>query len=659
MNLRMIAAAVTGIALAGAPVLGGVAAAASSPSADHVQPASSTRLVGVAPAAGRPSAGTPSELPVTQLLVKYRAGARRQANEIVPGGSRVTAAHLRAGRPLTAGVTAVPFTQPASVGSAWAAARQLATDPTVAFAEPDLAVTADSVTSTQAQLQAIATPNDPMLSEQWPLIGSYGIGESGSAGAWSKSRGSGVVVAVLDTGLTSHPDLVGQTVPGYDMIADPTIANDGNGRDADPSDPGDWTSTAASSWHGTHVSGTIAARTGNGAGVAGVAPQAKVEPVRVLGTGGGYVSDTVAGIYWAAGLPVSGVPLNTAPARVINMSLDSYAPLGCPVAEQDAINAATAAGVTVVVAAGNDGGQAADYAPANCANVVTVAASGPDGTAASYSNVGTTVTIAAPGGDMSHGASGGVLSTLNAGTTTPAAPSYAYYEGTSMATPQVSGAVAQLLAAMPGLTPAQVKARLRSTARVAGQCPALDCGAGILDAAALMPAAPAAAALATSIDPIERKRSDPAMAFLGGAVGARMSYPSGGQAQGYRYGWIYFSPATGAHAVQGSILTAYQQNGGPGGVLGLPMTDETTTPDRVGRFNHFALGGSIYWSPATGARPVYGAIRTRWAALGWETGRLGYPTSGEYGITGGRRSDFQHGSVSWIARTGSVTVSYR
>ncbi|HSP37153.1 MAG TPA: S8 family serine peptidase [Frankiaceae bacterium] len=651
MNRRLIAGAVLGTALAVVPVFGGVAAAASAPSSASgpVRQVGSAQPGGSVEKSVKPTNRSASTLPVAQLIVKYRAGAQRRGNETVPGASRVTAAHLRAGRALAAGVTAVPLSQPTSVDNAWVAARQLATDPTVAFAEPDLPVTADASPSTAAQLQAIATPNDPLLSDQWPLIGSYGIGESGSAGAWSKSRGAGVVVAVLDTGITSHPDLAGQTVSGYDMIADPAISNDGNGRDADPSDPGDWSSAGPSSWHGTHVSGTIVASTGNDFGVAGVAPQAKVEPVRVLGTGGGYVSDAVAGIYWAAGLPVSGVPLNANPARVINMSLDSYAPQGCPVAEQDAINAATAAGVTVVVAAGNDAGQAADYAPGNCANVVTVAATGPTGSSASYSNVGPAVTLAAPGGDMSSGPTGGVLSTLNSGTTTPGAPSYAYYEGTSMATPQVSGAVAQLLAAMPGLTPAQIKGRLTATARAVGQCPALACGAGILNAAALVPGP----------DPIVLKRADAAMGFLGNAVGSRLTYAGGGQAQGYQYGWIYYSPSTGAHAVKGAILAQYQQLGGPTGVLAYPTTDETTTPDGVGRYNHFSHGGSLYWTPSTGARAVYGAIRVSWAGLGWERGRLGYPTSSEYGISGGRRSDFQHGSIAWSSRMGSVTVAYR
>jgi subtilisin family serine protease len=301
------------------------------------------------------------------------------------------------------------------------------------------------------------------------------------------------VVAVLDTGITSHPDLAGQTVAGYDMISDPSISNDGDGRDANPSDPGDYYWDAygnfyPSSWHGTHVAGTIAARTDNGTGVAGVAPLAKVQPVRVLGAGGGYTSDIAAGIYWAAGLPVAGTPINPTPAKVINMSLGGYYPYGCPAVEQDAINAATAHGTTVVVAAGNDDDYADYYSPANCDNVVTVSAIGPAGYSAYYSNYGSKVDLAAPGGDMNYGSSGGILSTLNSGTTTPASPIYQYYEGTSMAAPHVAGAIAQLLSVQPGLTPAQVKARLKATARPLSTCSAFYCGAGLLDAAALIPA---------------------------------------------------------------------------------------------------------------------------------------------------------------------------
>ena len=374
----------------------------------------------------------------------------------------------------------VELTSPVELSVAEVAAQQLASDPRVEYAEPDLHLSAEAAAA------SVTAPTDSLLSQQWALVGGFGIRASG---AWARATGSGVVVAVLDSGLAAHPDLVGQTVAGYDMVSDPAAANDGGGRDADPSDPGDWSGSSASSWHGTHVSGTIAAATDNGVGVAGVAPRAKIQPVRVLGTGGGGAgSDILAGIYWAAGVPVSGAPANATPAKVINMSLSGNSP-GCPASYQQAINAATARGVSVVVAAGNQAISADTRTPANCENVVTVAAIGPQGYSAAYSNVGPRIDLAAPGGD-SFFPGGGVLSTINTGTTGPAGSGYASYEGTSMATPHVAGAIALLRSVVPDLTPAEVEARLKATARVVIECSVADCGAGILDAAALIPGAP-------------------------------------------------------------------------------------------------------------------------------------------------------------------------
>src|SRR5690606_31257016 len=144
------------------------------------------------------------------------------------------------------------------------------------------------------------------------------------------THGNGVVVAVLDTGITRHGDLDANVLPGYDFISDAGKANDGDGRDNDPSDPGDWVTlnqcpggnrAENSSWHGTHVAGTIAAVTNNAKGVAGTAFGARILPVRVLGTCGGYDSDIADAIVWAAGGSVSGVPTNANPAEVINLSL--------------------------------------------------------------------------------------------------------------------------------------------------------------------------------------------------------------------------------------------------------------------------------------------------------------------------------------------------
>lgn len=349
------------------------------------------------------------------------------------------------------------------------------------------------------------TPNDPSYPSQWhyftATVGTYG---ASLPGAWDLTAGSSaVVVAVIDTGILNHADLDGHIIPGYDFIADNLLANDGNGRDNNPSDPGDWITSAESSsgyfagcpvsnssWHGTHVAGTIAANSNNGVGVAGINWNAKILPVRVLGKCGGYTSDIVDGIRWAAGLAVTGVPNNPNPARVINMSLGGSG--ACSSTYQNAINAAVNAGVTVVVAAGNSNANAANYSPASCANVITVAATGRTGNRAYYSNYGTVVELSAPGGDKSIDS--GILSTLNSGTTVPGSDSYAAYQGTSMATPHVAGIVSLLLAVNPSLTPAQITSLLQSKVTsfpTGSTCTTANCGAGIINAAAAVAAAKA------------------------------------------------------------------------------------------------------------------------------------------------------------------------
>jgi serine protease len=271
------------------------------------------------------------------------------------------------------------------------------------------------------------------------------------------------------------------------------VSNDGNGRDTDASDPGDWITAGQcgtgspaqnSSWHGTHVAGTIAALTNNGSGVAGVAYGARIVPARVLGKCGGYTSDIADAIVWASGGTVSGVPANANMAQVINMSLGGTG--ACDATTQNAINGARSRGTVVVVAAGNEAVNASNSSPANCSGVITVAATNRSGGRASYSNYGTIVDVAAPGGD--GGTGNGILSTLNSGTTTPASDSYASYMGTSMATPHVAGVVALMLAKNPSLTPDDVEARLRSSAR-AFPASCSGCGAGIVDASAAVDAA--------------------------------------------------------------------------------------------------------------------------------------------------------------------------
>ena len=359
----------------------------------------------------------------------------------------------------------------------------MATDPAVEYAEPDRI------------LHALFTPNDTQYGQQWHYF--EATGGLNLPAAWDKSTGSGVVVAVIDTGYRPHADLAANILPGYDFINDTFVSNDGNGRDNSALDPGDAVAAGAcgggqptqsqpSSWHGTHVAGTIAALTNNSSGVGGVAFGAKLLPLRALGKCGGYTSDIAAGIVWASGGSVPGVPANPNPARVINMSLGGSG--ACDAASQDAINSARSRGTVVVVAAGNSNANAANFSPASCAGVVSVAATNRGGGRAYYSNFGAAVSVAAPGGDMRSGAANGILSTLNNGASAPGADSFAYYQGTSMAAPHVAGVVALMLAKNGSLTPDDVAARLKSSAR-AFPSACSQCGAGIVDASAAVDAA--------------------------------------------------------------------------------------------------------------------------------------------------------------------------
>ena len=339
-------------------------------------------------------------------------------------------------------------------------------------------------------LRPMAEPTDPLYYAQWHY--NEVVGGMNLPGAWDLNRGAGVIVAVLDTGQTDHEDLVGNMVPGYDFIDDTFVSRDGDGRDGDPDDPGDWTERGDcgfgspaqnSSWHGTHVAGTVAAVTNNDIGLAGVAYEAKVQHVRVLGRCGGYLSDIADGVVWASGGPVSGAPVNATPASVINMSLGGSG--SCGTTYQAAIDEAVANGSTVVVSAGNSNADAANFRPASCDNVITVAATDRFGDRASYSNYGTTVEISAPGGD-SDGSGNGVASTLNDGLTVQGNDVYVYYQGTSMAAPHISGLAAMMYSTDPTVTPAQVLNLMQSTARpLPGSCTG-GCGAGIADAEAAL-----------------------------------------------------------------------------------------------------------------------------------------------------------------------------
>jgi serine protease len=443
---------------------------------------------GLGPTVGNARAAFAAQAVTDQLIIKYRDGTAALQRPDLQTMSQAHSVINQAGVQMralrrTAGNAHVMKLDQRQTHQRLAdiARAMMAADPNIEYAEPD------------RRLHSLLTPNDSRYLDQWHYYET--TGGLNAPTAWDSITGTGVVVAVIDTGYRPHVDLVANLVAGYDMIIDTAVSNDGDGRDSSALDPGDWTTAGEcgpgepasnSSWHGTHVAGTIAAVTNNSSGVAGVAFGAKVQPIRGLGTCGGYTSDIADGIVWASGGSVSGLPANATPARVINMSLGGGG--SCDTTTQNAINSARSRGSVVVVAAGNSNANAANFSPASCAGVITVAATNRSGGRAYYSNFGTNVDVAAPGGDVRSASTNGVLSTLNTGTTTPGVDSYAWYQGTSMATPHVAGVVALMLAKNPALTPDQVESILKSSSR-AFPTTCSSCGSGIVDAAAAVAAA--------------------------------------------------------------------------------------------------------------------------------------------------------------------------
>jgi serine protease len=416
------------------------------------------------------------------------------------------------------------FEAPLSRSEASALRDKLMARPDVDWVEPNLR---------ERRLQA--APSDPLFAQQWwlqPVSGSNAHalaarlrGVAGFQTAWLRADPAPVVVAVLDTGITSHPDLVGRVLPGYDFVSDLEYANDGNGRDADASDPGDWVSSADkqrnpqaysgcniedSSWHGTIIAGMVVANANNGMGGVGIHGGASILPVRVAGKCGAEVLDIVEGMRWAAGLPVAGAPLNPNPARIINISFGGSA--ACGQAYQTVVDELHAKGVVVVAAAGNDW-TSQPSRPASCNGVVGVAGLNRDGFKTNYSSFGGQLSatgIATVAGDdlgdndVRSGAwrtrlsDSGLVSLINTGTTTPSAGGYAHLYGTSFAAPQVAGTIGHMLSLNPSLSYEQIVRGLRLSARPhvtspkIGECSDANpgrcicttatCGAGILDA---------------------------------------------------------------------------------------------------------------------------------------------------------------------------------
>ena len=474
------------------------------------------------------SVGAAMAQPVDGLIVKFKNAPTHERMAALSASVRsaeterlhrvLQAARMTEVRSRPAGRAAQHFSfgRQLAPAEAQAMAERLRSQPDVEWVE---------LNARERLLQAAPVPNDLYFSfvsgadpGQWwlrppgetagGLAPSYGA--PGVQNAWSLELGrTSAVVAVLDTGITTHPDLIGRTLTGYDFVSETVYANDGNGRDGDPSDPGDWVSALDvanepvlyqdcliqdSSWHGTIISGMVAASTNNNTGVAGINWNGRVLPVRVAGKCGATVLDITDGMRWAAGLDVAGAPRNLNPARIINISFGGSAP--CGNLYQDTIDELASHGAVVVAAAGNE--QTTPTRPASCAGVVGVAALARDGIKAGYSNFGARVVISTLGGDPDI--DDGLLTVFNTGLESPDTASYGRMFGTSFSAPIVSGAISLMLSANPRLSVPQIIGGLQTTARPHVQagnlpfcsandtgacvCTTSTCGAGVLDAEA-------------------------------------------------------------------------------------------------------------------------------------------------------------------------------
>lgn len=431
-------------------------------------------------------------LTTDRFIVNYlpTLGAMSASNQlehqtlITQTAEDLTGLDLSHARTLATGADVLVSKQSMTLEAAQLYAETLEALPGVATVEPDIPIRPYAA-------------NDPLYSQQSYLFApqTYYLSAINAEAAWSITKGkASIVVGVIDTGITEHPDLnanlIGHSVSqsGYDFISNTSIARDNDGRDSNPTDQGTLDTTG---WHGTHVAGLIAASQNN-QGISGVSPNSTLLNARVMGANGGYTSDLIDAIYWAIGEPVFNVPINTNPARVLNLSLGGRSNT-CSPTLQRALDSAMSKGVTVVVAAGNAAIPTSQQMPANCEHVIVVGAVDHAGQMASFSNRGQEVDLVAPGVD--------ILSTYNTGYDSPLNPNYYTMTGTSMSTALVSGVSALMLAANPNLTngrlkpesiPALIESKLQQSTRAfatgtqavcAGQC-----GAGLLDAFAAVSA---------------------------------------------------------------------------------------------------------------------------------------------------------------------------
>ena len=579
--------------------------------------------------AERPRLGAPVDAETERVIVRFRdqAAAASAARQAPGAGSRIDALAarqamtLKLARSVSDRTHALWLERPLRGRELDRVLQRLSADPAVEYAVAD------------RRKYRAAVPNDPLFNQvaqtgQWWLTAPNGTFVSAIDGpaAWDLTVGDpGVVVAVLDTGaMFDHPDLGrveqgGKFLPGYDFVggiggADAIrVANDGDGRDADPSDPGDWIDVADraqalfadcelsdSSWHGVHIAGIIGALSNNGTGGAGIGWNTPVLPVRVLGKCFGYDSDIIAGMRWAAGLQVPGVPANATPARVINLSLGALEE--CTAPYRSAVEEMRQRNVLVVAAAGNDGvGEVT--APGNCPGVVSVTALRHVGTKVGFANFGTGVTIAAPGGNcVNVGALEPclypIISADNAAAKQPGAMIYGGKLGTSFSTPMVAGVAALMLSRDPLLTNADLIERLRLTTRVFppadpslfacsdplfvaddegnlpndGQCncTSTSCGEGMLDAGQAVRAA--TNAVAVVYGPFTGTQGQPAT-----FDGSRSLPAPRQQLTSFRWS-VVAGPSGGSFSAPAASITQFTGSAGQY-TLRLAITDSANTAD--------------------------------------------------------------------------------
>ena len=528
---------------------------------------------------------------------------------------------------------------------------KLRADPAVVFADVD------------ERRYPHALPNDPLFvptataSGQWYMLTpstatpTSDAAATDAVSAWGITQGSsGTVIADIDSGVRfDHPDLLragfgGRLLPGYDFVGQDLnsansaplgtylVANDGDGFDPDPSDPGDWIdstdlmntavfpskncSVENSSWHGTRVMGVLGALTNNDVGIAGMTWNPYLLPVRALGKCGGLDSDIIAGIMWSVGMTVyddSGnpVPANPYPADIINLSLGGTGG-SCPTDYSTLVSQLTGMGVLVVASAGNESGPV--DIPGNCPGVLAVAGLRNVGTKVGYSSLGPQVGIGAPAGNCVNTTAGSpclrsIDTTVNEGLTSPGANGYTDQSntnlGTSFAAPIVSGIAAMMHAVNANLTPPQLIARIEgsatpypqpvttpatpqcsntSSSSVECACTTTTCGAGMVNAFKAVKAA---------LNPIAAVKIPAGFTSGSGSFDAGGSAPACG-ATIASYAW---SSTAAIHIVSGATGSVVNVMASGAGTLTLVVTDSSGNQDTA--IVTFTASSATTAAPAT------------------------------------------------------------